>query len=205
MIVIQRLLVRGVLPIVSAVLAWIGVLHIPPYPFPEAFELALPDETCGEMCVFGVTPGITTLEQAETVLNAHPHIETTMQPDRQVTLTYWRWSGDHPAWLLDTPTPYVRASMDGVVYNLRLQTAVPLRHFRVRLGLPDSSQCFSNLSSVECLDTYFYRRDGQLVRYSLQTSLAETNNPLDARARVTITVEDQREVTASSGQNTHHP
>ncbi len=190
--VIQRLLIRGVLPVMGVVLVWIGALHIPPYPFPESFEHALPDETCGEVCLFGVTPGETTLEQAEQVLSAHPYIETIMQPDRQVTLTYWRWGATRPDWLLDTPTPYVRASMDGVVYNLRLQTAVPLRHFRVRLGLPDANECFSNLSSVECIDTYEYQRGDQLVRYTLQTSLAETDDPLDARARVTVTVEDVR-------------
>lgn len=190
--VIQRLLVRAVLPVMGFVLVWIGALHIPPYPFPESFALALPDETCGDVCLFGITPGETTLVQAERVLSAHPDIETIMQPDRQVTLMYWRWTAARPGWLLDTPTPYVRASMNGVVYNLRVQTAVPLRHFRVRLGLPDANQCFSNLNSVECIDTYEYQRGDQLVRYTLQTSLAETDNPLDAPARVTVTVEDMQ-------------
>lgn len=178
------------LPIVLLFGAYVGALHLRPYPFPASFEVILPDETCGEVCVMGITPGMTTLAEAQHILETHPYVQNTVLPDSAMDIVRWQWSEDGPPWLLGSPAPSVRAATDDVIYTLRIQTDVPLKHFRVRLGLPDASNCFSNLNSVECIDIYEWQRAHQRIRYSLQTSLAEVDDPLEARARVTISVED---------------
>jgi len=92
----------------------------------------------------GVRLGVTLGKDAQTILNAHPWVETgslyvTEDTTRHYMWMSWRWSSASPSFL--TGTGYMTYSPqegDGRIRDIQIRTTLPYGAVWLALGMPDA-------------------------------------------------------------------
>jgi hypothetical protein len=92
-------------------------------------------ESCSMPCWAGIRVGVTTRDQAEAILRAHPWVGTIFTTPAQLS---WRWNGAQPA-IIDGARDGLIGLGGGVVQRLRIQTTIPYGALWLALGAPDDA------------------------------------------------------------------
>ncbi len=137
------ILLRTVGSIATLVTVLVGVytaaLHALPYQHPDGFSGILGDNTCDTPCVLGVQPGVTTVQEALRILNAHPmvgRVTHDMRRTGRAGEVWWDWHPDYDT-LKASGLNVMWHEADGVIRGVSIPTTVPLHEYRVLLGVPD--------------------------------------------------------------------
>ncbi|MDX1990949.1 MAG: hypothetical protein SF029_01080 [bacterium] len=111
--------------------------------------LAALDE-CSPSCFMGITPGVTTYEQSQTLLVAHPWVSAIREIDDQPNLPprrlFWEWSGAQPT-IIPGET-YGEVFMDDIngqriVSLIRVTTMAHVYSYYALLGTPNFSYSYA--------------------------------------------------------------
>jgi hypothetical protein len=103
-------------------------------------DFILPPADCPMPCWQGVRPGVTTVDEAASILQAHPWVErVTIEAQPLFHYLYWQWSAGAPAFVADPSArkpPYMWAR-DGIVQYITFPTRIPYAAVWSSMGKPD--------------------------------------------------------------------
>lgn len=142
--------IRIALPLTLLFAACIGLVHAQPYDDHALRELFTPPDGCPMPCFMSIRPGVTTAEDAATILRAHEWVsEATVLYNRsgQIYVIQWSWSGTQPR-LVDTSKQAHLYARDNIVTSITAPTTVPFGDIWLTLGKPDRGGAGGNASSV---------------------------------------------------------
>jgi hypothetical protein len=125
------LLFFGIFAVVSL------LIRAQPYDDSDLRALLLPSD-CESPCFMGIRPGITTMDEAVTLLEKH---EWVKQVIRQGMIVHWFWNGREPAFLDGITAPSLSAvviNKQQVVGSMRLPTTLPAGFIYLLIGRPMS-------------------------------------------------------------------
>src|SRR5262245_29374883 len=99
-----RPLVASTLLLTVLFAACIGVIRAQPYDDADLRAFLTPGDDCRMPCFLGIRPGVTTLEEAAGILQAHEWvgditIENYPHGDMPWGFVRWNWNGQQPAFL----------------------------------------------------------------------------------------------------------
>lgn len=128
----------------------IVVIRARPYDDSDLRALLTPPENCPAPCFMGIRPGVTAVEEAIAILEAHewvaaidPNYTRLMQlaaayePPALKTLLSWEWSANKPDWINGDRSSgliVINRKIEGVM----IQTDFPLGEILVTEGKPDA-------------------------------------------------------------------
>jgi hypothetical protein len=142
-----RLYLKLFLPVVLLFTAAILLIHLQPYDDTELRAFLTPPDGCPAPCFMGIRPGVTTADEAEQILKAHPWIKYVPPRPRDTTYTIeFIWNGKQPRWI-DRNVSTGIAISDGKVIRISLFLDIPLGEFRLIYGQPDWSTLSQNLTN----------------------------------------------------------
>jgi hypothetical protein len=134
------------LPILLLFTATILLIHLQPYDDTELRALLTPPDGCPAPCFMGIRPGVTSADEAEQILKAHPWIKYVPARPRYNGYTIeFIWNGKQPKWIGNDSLTGV-GIVNGKVTNISLYLNRPLGEFQLVYGPPDWST-FSILSN----------------------------------------------------------
>lgn len=97
----------------------------------------LPTADCQAPCLLGLKPGVTSGEEAATILAGHPWVRDDITPLAGDGVLRWKWNGQQPA-IFGHGGGYGEVEIrDGRVALIRILTPVPFAEFWILLGRPD--------------------------------------------------------------------
>jgi hypothetical protein len=123
---------------------------VQPYNDHALRDLLTPPDSCPMPCFMGIRPGMTTAEEAATILQGHEWVsEATVlyNRSRQIYLIQWSWNGTQPR-VVDTSKLAHLYARDSIVYSITTPTLVPFGDIWLTLGTPDRGIPSSHASSV---------------------------------------------------------
>jgi hypothetical protein len=145
---ISRLLIHLTFPLVTAFTAAVLLIRAQPYHDNNLRTLLIP-ERCLAPCFMGIRPGITTVDDAISILEKHewvagiePHFIPPENPSEHYRgWVYWDWKADAPIWFRAAPDVMrghagVFDSVDGLVVDITVATNVPFGSIRLTMGRP---------------------------------------------------------------------
>jgi hypothetical protein len=153
------LIVKISLFICAPLVALLGLLRVQPGENAALRGLFMPPPGCSAPCWQGIQLGVTTKDEALTILNNHPWIGQIFIGDTQIS---WRWSGHQPA-LLDGQRDGLIGLRGGVARLLRLQTRVQFGEFWALLGRPDGALLVRPLTRYSAFQIVEYEDAAILV------------------------------------------
>ncbi len=133
--------VRLMLPCLSFFMVVTGAIQAQVYDYYHLRDL-LVSKNCPAPCFMGIRPGMTTADEAITILDAHEwvgQISVDTESARGVTFVKWAWSGNQPA-EFDSETgglltsAFNRARNVQIVSNLQIRTTLPVGYGYLALG-----------------------------------------------------------------------
>ena len=98
---------------------------------------------CHAPCFLGIRPGVTTYNEALTILRAQPWIDGIRD---EVNALSWTWNGKQPGFVSDFENNFLLARIDfaeGVVETIRIPTTTRWADFYFLFGAPDRFVLFS--------------------------------------------------------------
>jgi len=115
----------------------VGALNLEPYRYPSGVTAILPDTTCEPACVMGIQPGVTSAAEALALLEAHPMVDSIVQPDYagEMMVAQWTWSAQVPA-LAQAEPSYLLYDFSGRVGAVRVNTQLAPALFWLTFGPP---------------------------------------------------------------------
>lgn len=108
-----------------------------------AIRALLVPDGCAPPCWAGIRIGVTTREEAVTLLEASPWVGQVFSSEQQIS---WRWSGAQPA-LIDGERDGLIGLGGGVVQRIRLQTRIRFGDIWTLYGAPDDTLMVRLISS----------------------------------------------------------
>jgi hypothetical protein len=123
--------------------AAITAIRIRPYNDPVARALLPAD--CPAPCFMGIRPGVTTVNDAVSILKAHPWVSSLSD---NVSLRngvggapggnmIWSWSGAQPDWIDRDHVGFIWVQ-DGTVRGMGISTRIPFGEVRLSFGPPQT-------------------------------------------------------------------
>jgi hypothetical protein len=156
-------LVRPVLLLNVGLLLTIALIRAQPYHDAALRDLLTPPD-CLTACLIGIYPGITKLDDAYLLLNAHPwvaivgadyrqFIETSATSDLSQLrfVTGWQWARTVPDWI-DRERPGTLGVAGNYVNAIGFHTGLPMGAVMLAYGLPD--QVFSLSLANDAIGAY---------------------------------------------------
>ncbi len=121
----------------AVILAAVGAFHLMPYTNDDGLEDLLPDLSCDPPCVMGIQPGVTSAAEALALLEAHPMVDSIVQPDYagEMMVAQWTWSAQVPA-LAQAEPSYLLYDFSGRVGAVRVNTQLAPALFWLTFGPP---------------------------------------------------------------------
>lgn len=91
-------------------------------------------------CWAGIRPGVTTLDQARTLLAAHPWVGAITENNEPLAqYLYWEWNGRQPAYLnpADDKIPTFMWAQDDIIEFVTIPTQIPFGDLVLLYGEPE--------------------------------------------------------------------
>lgn len=139
--------------------ACIGLIHAQSYDDSGLRAFLAPPEGCPAPCFMGIRPGVTTVEEAIAVLEAHEWIDTVSRYEITeglgVASLTASWSGAQDEWIDDAL--WLRLEINNnVVQRVYVDTRIPLGDIHLLLGTPELSQVFDFSLEVSAPTVGYY-------------------------------------------------
>jgi hypothetical protein len=147
-----RLLLRPILLLTLLAALPIFAIRAQPYDDSELRAFLTPPEGCPAPCFMGIRPGVTTIEEAVAILEAHEwvtaidehyvelmRLAAAYEPPSLKTLLSWEWSTSKPAWV-DSRRNSSLIIKSRRIEGVMIQTTIPLGDVLVTYGKPVSSK-----------------------------------------------------------------
>src|SRR5690348_5410752 len=125
-----RLYVRLVLFSLVLITAALLMLHARPPDDSDLRQLLSPED-CTAPCFMGIRPGLTTAQQAQVILQAHPWVDSVTYVG--TTNITWRWSGRQPTWINST-TEGLLVVFNNQVLTVQFNSLIPFGHVLLDLN-----------------------------------------------------------------------
>ncbi len=97
---------------------------------------------CNAPCWQGIQPGITTVDEAVALLQAHPWVSSAGAGGTPAdTRVYWRWNEQAPAFAGTITALYPESYLyarNGIIRYIRLTTRIPYGNIRLVMGAPET-------------------------------------------------------------------
>lgn len=160
---VSRLLLRPTLTFLSLsavlLLGYVGLLRARPYEDGGLRDFLLPPDGCPAPCWAGIQPGVTTVDEALLLLDAHEWIITPRLADNfQRSIgwggIYWTWNDQQPAFIDTTRISYLNAR-DGLIQVIELRVNAPFGEVLLVLG-PPQRQSFATLTQTRIIPHHAY-------------------------------------------------
>lgn len=157
-----------------------------------------PPDDCPAPCLLGIRPGLTSMQDAQTLLNAHPWVKNVIfiDPinDPNTRYLFWDWTGQQPAWI-DTRWQGELRSVYHIVRGIRLQTRLTMADIWLLFGPAQTGTLvfggqLPGLESTRGMVTTIgvYDHQGLLIRASLPR-----NTGLETFWRARVEIESSNE------------
>ena len=133
-----RPLLRLTLPLVALFIGVLIVIQAQPAEG-DVRDFLLPTEGCMMPCWLGIQPGVTTLEQALTILKTHRWFGQIEQIEHApYTYIYWEWSAQKPDFMgmARVFLPSVMWAKDGIIQLIFIPTGLPYGEVSLLFGAP---------------------------------------------------------------------
>jgi hypothetical protein len=115
----------------------ISLIHMLPYNAPQLHVFLTPPEGCPMPCFMGIRPGVTTYDEALTILEGHSWVER-VEATPHDAISIMQWTGKQPDFI-DTNIPVdLRFSQSGTVYDIDVHTTLSAGDVRLLLGTPSA-------------------------------------------------------------------
>ncbi len=142
-----RLVLKLVTALTLAFSACIGLIRAQPYDDAELRAFFAPPDGCPIPCFIGVRPGVTTVEEAMAILEAHEWIAGINRYEatdgRGVTSLTAPWSGTQPEFI-DSSEELWLGIEDNTVQGVFIPTRIPLARIWLLFGVPQYSGVSEN-------------------------------------------------------------
>jgi len=134
---VSRIYARLIVILLLLFTAALLLINIRPYDDHDLRQLLLP-EGCPAPCFMGIRPGVTTQDEAITLLKANKWVDkvNTETLNNMVGYISWTWSDQKPKWIQKNIQGEIRAA-NNLVSTITVYTDMPLGDTRLALGLPD--------------------------------------------------------------------
>ncbi len=116
----------------------IGLIRARPYENEAARALLFPPEGCLMPCWEGIRPGHTRIDEALSLLRAHPWITEIDESFYHLYGVYWRWSPLRPPLIQERGSNTLWFDSQNRVSSVELLTHIRLGDARLLLGAPAS-------------------------------------------------------------------
>lgn len=144
-----RIYLKFSLPLIVSALLAVLLVRATPYDDAALRDFLTPPQDCAAPCFMGIQVGITTVDEAVTILRAHPWVSDLREFGRDVS---WRWSGEQPLYLDGKRTGWL-LGYEGVVFSLKMTTTISLGDIWLHT-YPESGRVFSEVSSATPFSVY---------------------------------------------------
>jgi hypothetical protein len=136
-----HLLLKPLLLLTLGFAACIGLIYALPYDDSDLLTFLTPPEDCPMPCFMGIRPGVTTLEEAGSILVRHSWVRNIRQfynsRTGEITMIQWTWSGSQPG-LIDASKPaYIYGDVTHTILSLNIETVIPFGDLWLGWGRPD--------------------------------------------------------------------
>ncbi len=162
---------KSVLPLAVVFTLFIGVIRAQPYDDRALRMFLLPPEGCPAPCWMGIRPGVTHVDEAIRLLEAHEWIEAVRKSGAFYDL---RWSGAQPDWIDTDFANHFRASAL-IVESIRLRTHLTIGTVFLTMGRPQGGVMNSPLNFAGLRHTARYNVNGMEIN-SLTTCPIEQDS-----------------------------
>jgi hypothetical protein len=133
------------LTILITALLTTAVIAIRAQPFEDTVAPALLSDDCPAPCFMGIRPGVTTTQEAVSILKAHPWVSSLSD---NVSLhngvggapggnMIWSWSGAQPDWIDRDHVGFIWVQGD-IVRGVGISTRIPFGDVRLSFGPPQT-------------------------------------------------------------------
>jgi hypothetical protein len=139
---LTRLILFLSVPLSLVFTAAVLLIHAQPYDDPDLRAVITLSDKCHTPCFLDIQPGVTTIDEAISILQNHQWVKTVMAmaPDRLATQhIYWEWRDDAPAFI-QSGKPHSGGSLFvnyGIVQNVEVSTGIPLGTVWLWRGAPE--------------------------------------------------------------------
>jgi hypothetical protein len=119
-----RFLLRLAASLILLFAACIGLIHSPPYDDNQLSTFLTPPDSCPMPCFMGIRPGVTTVEEAIIILEAHEWVsavDVNFYTDGSATIS-WAWNGRQSKYIDDDRDAYLGVSPSRVVTAMDIYT-----------------------------------------------------------------------------------
>jgi hypothetical protein len=120
--------------------ACIALVHAQPYDDTQLHAFFAPPDNCPHPCFMGIRPGVTTVEQAMAILEAHEWIADVDRYEatdgRGVTSLTADWSGEQSEFIEGSEELWLGVEHN-IVQAVLIPTRVPLGYIWLLFGAPD--------------------------------------------------------------------
>jgi hypothetical protein len=102
-------------------------------------DILLPPEGCASPCWMGIQAGVTTADEAEAILRAHPWVASTHRTPLNIS---WRWNSEQPSFFANDAQGliYLRSENAPIVSTLRIALTTRFGDAWALFGVPGSAQ-----------------------------------------------------------------
>lgn len=148
----------------SGVLALLLVRAMP-YDDTTLRAFLTPPMDCAAPCFMGIQLGVTTIDEAVVLLEAHEWVRELRHFGRDVS---WQWSGQEPDYIDGKRTAWL-LGYEGVSSSIKIGTTIRLGDIWLHTS-PESSLVFSDLSAAPPFSVYRASSPHYALVFSLDTS-----------------------------------
>ncbi|MBE0689720.1 MAG: hypothetical protein IH587_06310 [Anaerolineae bacterium] len=166
----MRVFLRMILLLVPTFALIVAGIQLLPHET-TALDTLLPGEdNCALPCALGIIPGITSLDDAGRILNAHPWV-ADYQLSRSITVDsgylIWHWSGAQPA-IIDGQQEAALWVENGRVEWIQITTRLPFGDLWLRLGRPSGGYVwYVELTAERIFQRMYYQAHDLLVEFDV--------------------------------------
>lgn len=153
---IGSLWLRYVLSLSGGFALLISVIYTRPYDDSALRMFFIPPADCAAPCWLGVRPGVTRVDDAIRLLEAHDWIDHI---ERSSAFYDFEWSGRQPDWIDSSFNSHFRAS-GATVESIRIRTSLPLGALFILLGRPQTGLINLPLNQAGLRHTAVYTQNG---------------------------------------------
>jgi hypothetical protein len=137
-----RLILRAAAVLIGLFAACIALIHAQPYDDSQLRAFFTPAVNCPHPCFMGIRPGVTTVEEAMAILEAHDWIAGVNRYEatdgRGVTSLTAAWSGAQSDFIDDSEELWMGVE-DNIVQGVFVSTRIPLARIWLLFGVPEYS------------------------------------------------------------------
>jgi hypothetical protein len=123
-----QLIIRMILLLLPVFALMVGLIRAQPYQNEEVRAFLAPPEGCAPPCWQGIRPGITTLDEARSIVERYGVLQGPPSVQR------WEWNGTSPSFIQSEIGRLVL--WDGIVYQVELPNVVTLPDVLLTFGAP---------------------------------------------------------------------